>query len=143
MPNHGWIRLTGSRGNNLKNVTVEFPLGMLCVVTGVSGSGKSTLVQDTLYPALCRRLGIAAPRPAEFDDVFGDGQINDVQMVDQDPIGRSPRSNPVTYVKAFDEIRAVFAEPEGNFKVTDSASQSTNPWVPGPASHCPELRPIF
>jgi excinuclease ABC subunit A len=110
VPNHGWIRLTGAKGNNLKNVTVEFPLGMLCVVTGVSGSGKSTLVQDTLYPALCRRLGIASARPADFDDVYGDGQINDVQMVDQDPIGRSPRSNPVTYVKAFDEIRAVFAD---------------------------------
>ncbi|HEX3869660.1 MAG TPA: excinuclease ABC subunit UvrA, partial [Pirellulales bacterium] len=110
VPNHGWIRLTGARGNNLKNVTVEFPLGMLCVVTGVSGSGKSTLVEDTLYPALCRRLNKDAPRAAPYDDVFGDGQINDVQMVDQDPIGRSPRSNPVTYIKAFDEIRAVFAD---------------------------------
>jgi excinuclease ABC subunit A len=110
VPNHGWIRLTGARGNNLKNVTVEFPLGMLCVVTGVSGSGKSTLVEDTLYPALCRRLNKDAPRPAAYDDVYGDGQINDVQMVDQSPIGRSPRSNPVTYIKAFDEIRAVFAD---------------------------------
>ncbi len=110
VPNHGWIRLTGAHGNNLKNVTVEFPLGMLCVVTGVSGSGKSTLVEDTLYPALCRRLNKDAPRPAAYDDVYGDGQINDVQMVDQSPIGRSPRSNPVTYIKAFDEIRAVFAD---------------------------------
>ncbi|MFZ5828683.1 MAG: excinuclease ABC subunit UvrA [Planctomycetota bacterium] len=109
-PNHGWIRLAGARGNNLKNITVEFPLGVLCVVTGVSGSGKSTLVQDTLYPALCRRLRKEAPKPAACDDVFGDGQIDDVIMVDQSPIGRSPRSNPVTYLKAFDEIRAVFAE---------------------------------
>ncbi len=109
-PNHGWIRLAGARGNNLKNVTVEFPLGMLCLVTGVSGSGKSTLVQDTLYPALCRRLRKDAPRPREHDDVFGDGQIDDVVMVDQSPIGRSPRSNPVTYLKVFDEIRNVFAE---------------------------------
>ncbi|HEX5499979.1 MAG TPA: hypothetical protein VFX03_12165, partial [Thermomicrobiales bacterium] len=62
-PNHGWIRLAGARGNNLKNVTVEFPLGVLCVVTGVSGSGKSTLVEDTLYPALCRRLRKDAPKP--------------------------------------------------------------------------------
>ena len=62
-PNHGWIRLAGARGNNLKNVTVEFPLGVLCLVTGVSGSGKSTLVQDTLYPALCRRLRKDAPKP--------------------------------------------------------------------------------
>jgi len=109
-PDHGWIRLAGARGNNLKDLTVEFPLGLLCVVTGVSGSGKSTLVQDTLYPALCRRLRKEAPKPCEYDDVFGDGQIDDVIMVDQSPIGRSPRSNPVTYLKAFDEIRAVFAE---------------------------------
>jgi len=108
-PDHGWIRLAGARGNNLQNVTVEFPLGTLCVVTGVSGSGKSTLVEDTLYPALCRRLRKEAPRPLAYDDVYGDGQINDVLLVDQSPIGRSPRSNPVTYIKAFDEIRAVFA----------------------------------
>jgi excinuclease ABC subunit A len=109
-PNHGWIRLAGARGNNLKNVTVEFPLGVLCLVTGVSGSGKSTLVEDTLYPALCRRLRKEAARPLACDDVFGDGQIDDVIMVDQYPIGRSPRSNPVTYLKVFDEIRNVFAE---------------------------------
>ncbi|HBO42866.1 MAG TPA: excinuclease ABC subunit A, partial [Planctomycetaceae bacterium] len=109
-PDHGWIRLAGARGNNLRNVTVEFPLGVLCLVTGVSGSGKSTLVQDTLYPALCRRLRKDAPKPYPHDDVFGDGQLDDVIMVDQSPIGRSPRSNPVTYLKAFDEIRSVFAE---------------------------------
>ena len=106
---HGWLRLAGARGNNLKNITVEFPLGLLCVVTGVSGSGKSTLVQDTLYPALCRRLHKEAPKPCDYDDVYGDGQIEDVILVDQSPIGRSPRSNPVTYLKAFDEIRNVFA----------------------------------
>lgn len=109
-PDHGWIRLAGARGNNLQNVTVEFPLGVLCLVTGVSGSGKSTLVQGTLYPALSRRLRKDAEKPYQFDDVFGDGQIDDLIMVDQSPIGRSPRSNPVTYLKAFDEIRAVFAE---------------------------------
>lgn len=110
VPNHGWIRLAGARGNNLRNVTVEFPLGLLCLVTGVSGSGKSTLVQDTLYPALCRRMRKDAPKPCDYDDVFGDGQLEDVILVDQSPIGRSPRSNPVTYIKAFDEIRSVFAE---------------------------------
>ena len=109
-PNRGWIRLAGARGNNLQNLTVEFPLGLLCLVTGVSGSGKSTLVQGTLYPALCRRLRKDAPKPYDHDDVFGDGQIDDVIMVDQSPIGRSPRSNPVTYLKAFDEIRTVFAD---------------------------------
>jgi excinuclease ABC subunit A len=109
-PNHGWIRLAGARGNNLKDVTVEFPLGMLCLVTGVSGSGKSTLVEDTLYPALCRRLRKDAPKPYPHDDIFGDGQIDEVIMIDQSPIGRSPRSNPVTYLKVFDEIRNVFAD---------------------------------
>jgi len=109
-PNHGRIRLAGARGNNLKNITVDFPLGVLCLVTGVSGAGKSTLVQDTLYGALCRRKRKEAPKPHPFDDVFGDGQIDDVMLVDQSPIGRSPRSNPVTYIKAFDQIRAVFAD---------------------------------
>ncbi len=110
VPDHGWVRLAGARGNNLKNVTVEFPLGVLCLVTGVSGAGKSTLVQDTLYPALCRRMRKDATKPLDYDDVFGDGQIDDIIMVDQSPIGRTPRSNPVTYLKAFDEIRNVFAE---------------------------------
>ncbi|HUS39910.1 MAG: excinuclease ABC subunit UvrA [Pirellulales bacterium] len=105
----GWIRLAGARGNNLKNITVEFPLGTLCVVTGVSGAGKSTLIQDTLYPALCRRLRKDAPKPLDCDDIYGDGQLDDCILVDQSAIGRSPRSNPVTYLKAFDEIRAAFA----------------------------------
>lgn len=109
-PDHGWIRLAGARGNNLRDLKVDFPLGVLCVVCGVSGSGKSTLVQDTLYPALCRRLRKEAPKPCDYDDVFGDGQIDDCILVDQSPIGRSPRSNPVTYIKAFDAIRAVFAD---------------------------------
>jgi excinuclease ABC subunit A len=109
-PDHGWIRLAGAGGHNLKNITVEFPLGMLCLVTGVSGAGKSTLIEDTLYPALRRRMRLEAPRPLPFRDLFGDGQIDDVLLVDQSPIGRSPRSNPVTYIKAFDEIRGVFAE---------------------------------
>jgi excinuclease ABC subunit A len=108
-PNRGSIRLAGARGNNLKNITIEFPLGMLCLVTGVSGSGKSTLVGDTLYPALCRRMHKDAQEPLPCNDVFGDGQIDDVILVDHSPIGRSPRSNPVTYLKIFDEIRSVFA----------------------------------
>ena len=107
---HGWLRLTGARGNNLRNLTVEFPLGVLCVVTGVSGSGKSTLVTDTLYPALCKRMHKEAEPGAVYDDVLGNGQIEEVILVDQSAIGRSPRSNPVTYVKAFDEIRQVFAD---------------------------------
>lgn len=109
-PNHGWIRLTGARGHNLQNVTVEFPLGVLCVVTGVSGAGKSSLVQDTLFGAICQRKHQEVDKPLPYEDVFGDGQIDDVLLIDQSPIGRSPRSNPVTYIKAFDQIRAVFAE---------------------------------
>jgi excinuclease ABC subunit A len=80
------------------------------LVTGESGSGKSTLIQDTLYGAICRRKRKDASKPYPYDDVYGDGQIDDVVLVDQSPIGRSPRSNPVTYIKAFDEIRAVFAD---------------------------------
>ncbi len=106
----GAIKLVGARGNNLKNLSVEFPLGVLCVVTGVSGAGKSTLVEDTLYPAVCRRLRKTAPKAAEYDDVYGVHQVDDAMLVDQSPIGRSPRSNPVTYLKAFDEIRKVFSE---------------------------------
>lgn len=111
----GWIKLRGARGNNLQNVTVEFPLGVLCLVTGVSGAGKSTLVVETLFPALARRVIKAdvsgdLPAPLAYDDVLGSGQIDDIVLIDQSPIGRSPRSNPVTYIKAFDSIRALFAE---------------------------------
>ena len=108
--NQGWLRLVGARGNNLQDITVEFPLGVLCVVTGVSGAGKSTLVQQTLYPAVAQRLGKEVERPADYDDLLGAGHLEDVLLVDQSPIGRTPRSNPVTYVKAFDPIRALFAQ---------------------------------
>ncbi|MEX1041007.1 MAG: excinuclease ABC subunit UvrA [Pirellulaceae bacterium] len=106
---HGRVRIKGARGNNLRDLEVEFPLGVLCVVTGVSGAGKSSLVDQTLFPALCRRKRKENVTSLPYDDVFGDGQIDEVLLVDQGPIGRSPRSNPVTYIKAFDEIRAVFA----------------------------------
>ena len=107
---HGWIRLDGASGNNLQDVSVEFPLGVLCVVTGVSGAGKSTLVEQTLYPAVASRLNIDVDKPAPYGDLFGAGQVEDVVLIDQSPIGRTPRSNPVTYIKAFDPIRALFAE---------------------------------
>lgn len=107
---HGAISLVGATGNNLQDVTVEFPLSTLCVVTGVSGAGKSTLVQQTLFPAVAQRLRQEIERPEPFREILGVHQIEDAVLVDQSPIGRTPRSNPVTYVKAFDPIRALFAE---------------------------------
>ncbi|WP_406699837.1 excinuclease ABC subunit UvrA [Singulisphaera sp. Ch08] len=105
----GHLKLTGARGHNLKGIDVSFPLGVFCVVTGVSGSGKSTLVEETLYPALRRRLGNEALQAAPHSTLSGTNDINEVVLVDQLPIGRSGRSNPVTYLKAFDEIRKTFA----------------------------------
>ncbi|MCA9138279.1 MAG: excinuclease ABC subunit UvrA, partial [Planctomycetales bacterium] len=106
----GRITLRGATGNNLRDVEVDFPLGVLCVVTGVSGSGKSTLVQDTLFEAIqAEKLGQSA-KPLPYRSISGLGQIQDCVMVDQSPISRSPRSCPVTYMKAFDPIRKVFAD---------------------------------
>ena len=107
---HGWIRLNGARGNNLQNVAAEFPLGVLCVVTGVSGAGKSTLVEQTLFPAVAQRLRLEGDKPLPYEEILGAGQLEDAVLVDQSPIGRTPRSNPVTYIKAFDPIRALFAD---------------------------------
>ena len=109
-PARGRIKLTGARGNNLKNLDVEIPLGCLCLVTGVSGAGKSSLVQKTLYGAICKRKEKSCDPPLPYDEVFGDGSFDEVVLVDQSPIGRSARSNPVTYVKAFDDIRRTFAD---------------------------------
>lgn len=106
----GFISLTGARGNNLQHVDVDFPLGVLCLVTGVSGSGKSSLVQDTLYGAIRQRKCGDHTKPLPFDSITGLSQIDDCMLVDQSPISRSPRSAPVTFVKAFDPIRKVFAD---------------------------------
>jgi excinuclease ABC subunit A len=106
------IRIEGARAHNLKSINVEIPLGMLVAITGVSGSGKSTLVHNVLYQALAAEKGITAgPGPAAdgFKRVIGGQYVADVVLVDQSPIGRTPRSNPVTYIKAFDAIREVFA----------------------------------
>ena len=105
----GVIELKGCRGNNLKSIDVRFPLGVLCVVTGVSGSGKSSLVQDTLAAALLKQLTKQKTECLLFDELLGAEQIEDCIVIDQSPVSRSPRSNPVTYVKAFDEIRQAFA----------------------------------
>ncbi|HEX7376577.1 MAG TPA: excinuclease ABC subunit UvrA [Pirellulales bacterium] len=103
------LTVEGARGNNLKNVTASFPLSAFVCVTGVSGSGKSTLVNDTLARAVRRRLGGAGPKPAPHAGLRGLKQIDKLIEIDQSPIGRSPRGNPATYIKAFDEIRRVFA----------------------------------
>ncbi len=108
-PANGSLRLIGARLHNLKNITVDFPLGTMICVTGVSGSGKSSLVAETLEPALARALNRAQTTPGPFDRLVGQELLDKVINITQDPIGRTPRSNPATYVKLFDEIRKVFA----------------------------------
>lgn len=105
------IVISGARENNLKNLTVEFPLGVLTVVTGVSGSGKSTLIKKILYPAIGRVSGSVADSPGKYDKLEGDiARISQVEFVDQNPIGKSSRSNPISYVKAYDAIRQLYAD---------------------------------
>jgi len=104
------IVLEGASQHNLQDVTVEIPLQRLVCVTGVSGSGKSTLIQDVLYPALARHLGVATDSPGAFRRLVGADQVNEVVFVDQSPIGKTARSNPASYVGAFDEIRKLFAK---------------------------------
>lgn len=110
-PWNNYIEIKGARENNLKGIDVRFPLNVMTVVTGVSGSGKSTLVRDIFYKALKREYSESSERPGEFISLEGDiRQVNDIEFVDQNPIGKSSRSNPVTYVKAYDEIRKLFAD---------------------------------
>ncbi|NRF50226.1 AAA family ATPase, partial [Pseudomonas stutzeri] len=104
------LLLQGATAHNLRNVSVELPLGRLVCVTGVSGSGKSTLVQDVLYPALLKHQGKPSEAPGAFERLLGAEQIADVVMVDQTPIGKTARSNPASYVGAFDAIRKLFAQ---------------------------------
>ncbi|HEY6293963.1 MAG TPA: excinuclease ABC subunit UvrA [Terriglobia bacterium] len=123
------LRLRGAREHNLKSIDVEIPLGVMVAVSGVSGSGKSTLVHDVLYQALAARRGLAAAR-ADYDLLEGDAVIGDVVLVDQSPLGRTPRSNPVTYLKAYDTIREVFAStPEARERRYAAAHFSFN--LPG------------
>jgi len=106
-----YIEIIGASENNLKNIDVKIPLNLMTVVTGVSGSGKSSLVRGILYPALRKLLGGHADRTGSFGELRGEiNKVGAVEMIDQNPIGRSSRSNPVTYVKAFDDIRALLAE---------------------------------
>ena len=106
-----FVSISGAREHNLKNIHVSFPLGMLTVVTGVSGSGKSTLVKKILYPALLKELGGYGDKPGEFSVLEGNfSNVKQIEFVDQNPIGRSSRSNPVTYIKAYDDIRALYSK---------------------------------
>jgi excinuclease ABC subunit A len=136
-PGREMLRLTGARIHNLRGVDVEIPLNLLCCVTGVSGSGKSTLIHQVLYRALMQLLN-REPNHSEaepgstpfYRTLSGTQHLNDVVLVDQSPIGRTPRSNPVTYIKAFDEIRALFAaQPDAKRKGFTAGSFSFN--VPG------------
>ena len=110
----GWsnsILIQGARENNLRNIDVRIPLGVMTCITGVSGSGKSSLAKGILYPALRRLLFDTGVKPGDFDGIGGDVQLlRSVEMIDQNPIGKSSRSNPVTYIKAYDEIRKLFAD---------------------------------
>ncbi len=128
-PSGRLLTVRGARMHNLKNIDVALPLGVMTAITGVSGSGKSTFVHDVLYPALrAKRLGGTAGDSC--DRIEGDGQVRDLVLVDQSPIGRTPRSNPATYLKAFDAIREVFARtPEARRRGYSAGSFSFN--IPG------------
>ena len=105
-----YIKLKGATGNNLKNVSVEFPLGKMICVTGVSGSGKSTLINETLYPILNAHIYRGVKKPMPYKKIEGLEHIDKVIDIDKSPIGRTPRSNPATYTGTFSEIRNLFAK---------------------------------
>ena len=111
------LKITGARGNNLKNVTIEFPLGKLIVVTGVSGSGKSTLINETLQPILSQKFYRSLKKPLSYDTIEGLENVDKVVSVDQTPLGRTPRSNPATYTGVFSDIRSLFVNlPEAKIR---------------------------
>lgn len=103
------IEIIGAKENNLKNISIEIPLNRFVVITGVSGSGKSTLIHDVLYAGVAKYFGMAPSHIGKFDDILGAKYIDGIEIVDQSPIGKSPRSNPISYVKAFEHIRELFA----------------------------------
>jgi excinuclease ABC subunit A len=130
------IVIEGVTTNNLKNVTATFPLGLFIGVTGVSGSGKSSLLNETLAPAILRRLGGVAPRPGPFTALHGAEQIDKLIQIDQSPLGRSPRSNPATYAGAYDAIRKVFASTKEAKQLGYKASRFSFNVVGGRCEEC-------
>jgi excinuclease ABC subunit A len=120
---HSFIEIKGARENNLKNIDVKFPLHTITAVTGVSGSGKSSLVSDILYRVLSDRINGTNLKPGQFRDISGDiSGLSGIELVDQNPIGRSSRSNPVTYLKAYDEIRKLYSELQASVQNNYKAS---------------------
>ena len=111
-PGRKKLYIKGAQGNNLKNVDIKIPLNTLTCITGVSGSGKSTIVKETIYPALARHFKVNFELSQTYESIKGCEDLEGVKIIDQSPIGKSPRSNPVTYIKAFDPIRKVFADQE-------------------------------
>ncbi len=127
---HSYIHIKGCRENNLKNIDVHIPIGVFTVVTGVSGSGKSTLIYEILYKGLMRKLHESREPPGKHDAILYDSDIDKVIVIDQSPIGKTPRSNPATYTKVFDEIRNIFAKtPEAKLRGYKPGRFSFN--VPG------------
>ena len=112
-----WLTIKGAREHNLKNIDVRIPLGLFVCVTGVSGSGKSTLIDEILYRSLAKKFYKSFVRAGDHDDILGTGNIDKVIVIDQSPIGRTPRSNPATYTKVFDHIRLIFSQlPEAKMR---------------------------
>jgi excinuclease ABC subunit A len=124
------IHIKGCKENNLKNIDVNIPLGVFTVITGVSGSGKSTLIYEILYKGLMKKLHESRDRPGKHDEIVFDSEIDKVVIIDQSPIGKTPRSNPATYTKVFDEIRKIFTmTPEAKLRGYQAGRFSFN--VPG------------
>jgi len=127
---NNYIEVRGARENNLKGINVRFPLNIITVISGVSGSGKSSLIKEILYPALNRHYNKTGGKPGRYDELTGDiDLLNSIEYVDQNPIGKSSRSNPVTYIKAYDEIRKLFASQQAakvyNFKPSHFSFNTT------------------